>query len=94
MIIRNRTKKGPDARFMPSKISSFELCILNADGKTGAEMFAPAVGMTFDSCQEAYDQYNLFSWENGFGIRHGKTRNGVGGYLQMQEYVCQCQVCN
>ena len=27
------------------------------------------VGSTFDSLGEAYDFYNLYSWEKGFGIR-------------------------
>lgn len=29
---------------------------------------------TFDSLDEAYDFYNLYSWEIGFDIRYGKSR--------------------
>ncbi|KAG2656113.1 hypothetical protein PVAP13_1KG056977, partial [Panicum virgatum] len=29
----------------------------------------PAVGTEFDDCEEAYEYYNLYSWECGFGIR-------------------------
>ena len=66
--------KGPNARLVPSKVSAQEKCILDAGNKSGAEMFAPTVGMSFDSSQEVYELNNLFAWENGFGIRHGRTR--------------------
>lgn len=29
----------------------------------------PELGLSFDSLGEAYDFYNLYSWEIGFGIR-------------------------
>ena len=45
--------KGPNARLVPSKVSAQEKCILDAGNKSGAEMFAPTVGMSFDSPQEA-----------------------------------------
>ena len=62
--------KGPNARLVPSKVSAQEKCILDAGNKSGAEMFAPTVGMSFDSSQEVYELNNLFAWENVFGIRH------------------------
>lgn len=34
----------------------------------------PCVGTEFDGCDEAYEYYNLYSWEVGFGIRTGKKR--------------------
>jgi hypothetical protein len=33
---------------------------------------APEIGMEFDSLPEAYNFYNLYSWEVGFGIRYGR----------------------
>ena len=50
----------------------------------------PSVGLTFDSVGEAYDFYNLYSWEVGFGIRYGKCRNNVKGTKSMQELLCVC----
>uniref|UniRef100_M8B1P3 Wall-associated receptor kinase 3 n=1 Tax=Aegilops tauschii TaxID=37682 RepID=M8B1P3_AEGTA len=37
---------------------------------------------------EAYDFYNVFSWEKGFGIRYGKGRLNVERTKCMQEIVC------
>jgi hypothetical protein len=42
--------------------------------KTEGSVVEPAIGMTFDSLGEAYDFYNLYSWEHGFGVRYGKSR--------------------
>ena len=77
---------------MPSKFTSIVRCLLNSEGKHGPDTFAPIVGSSFDSCQEAYEQYNLVAWENGFGIRHGMSKWGDGRYQLMHEIVCQCQV--
>ena len=37
----------------------------------------PELRTTFDSIGEAYDFYNLYSWENRFGVRYGKSRLNV-----------------
>lgn len=37
-------------------------------------VIVPAVGSNFDSLGEAYDYYNLYSWETGFGIRGSQKR--------------------
>jgi hypothetical protein len=34
----------------------------------------PSIGTEFDNCDEAYEYYNIYSWECGFGIRWGKKR--------------------
>ena len=52
----------------------------------------PELGTSFDSLGEAYDFYNLYSWENGFGIRYGKSRLNVTRTKCMQEIVCGCAV--
>lgn len=40
-------------------------------------VFEPAVGMSFNSEQEAYEFYNAYSWELGFSIKRGnKYVNG------------------
>uniref|UniRef100_A0A453J492 FAR1 domain-containing protein n=1 Tax=Aegilops tauschii subsp. strangulata TaxID=200361 RepID=A0A453J492_AEGTS len=48
------------------------------------------VGSTFDSLGEAYDFYNLYLWEKGFGIRYSKSRLNVERTKCMQEIVCGC----
>uniref|UniRef100_A0A8R7U6H4 Protein FAR1-RELATED SEQUENCE n=3 Tax=Triticum urartu TaxID=4572 RepID=A0A8R7U6H4_TRIUA len=50
----------------------------------------PKIGTTFDTLGEAYDFYNLYSWEKGFGIRYGKSRLNVSRTKCMQEIVCGC----
>ncbi|XP_044443462.1 uncharacterized protein [Triticum aestivum] len=60
-----------------------------ANRKTDA-VVAPSIGLVFDSLGEAYDFYNLYSWELGFGIRYGKSRTNVKGTKCMQELLCAC----
>ena len=57
-----------------------------AETKTNT-VVVPAVGYNFDSLGEAYDFYNLFSWEIGFGIRYGKSKLNVERTKCMQEIV-------
>jgi hypothetical protein len=35
----------------------------------------PEIGISFNWIEEAYDFYNLYSWEVGFGICYGKSRS-------------------
>ena len=58
-----------------------------AEKKTDT-VVVPSVGYNFDSLGEAYDFYNLYSWEIGFGIRYGKSRLNVERTKCMQEIVC------
>jgi hypothetical protein len=58
----------------------------------GEVVIVPEVGVTFDSIGEAYDFYNLYSWERGFGVRYGKSRLNVDQVKCMQEIVCGCSV--
>ena len=59
----------------------------------GTEVVVNTVlGTIFDSLAEAYEFYNLYSWEVGFGILYGKSRQNVNGTKCMQEIVCGCAV--
>jgi hypothetical protein len=60
--------------------------------RLGDEVIDPGLGTTFDSLGEAYDLYNIYSWEHGFGIRYGKSRLNVERVKCMQEIVCGCSV--
>nr|XP_040251552.1 uncharacterized protein LOC109737869 [Aegilops tauschii subsp. strangulata] len=55
-------------------------------------VMVPKIGTSFDTLGEAYDFYNLYSWEKGFGIRYGKSRLNVNRSKCMQEIVCGCAV--
>lgn len=62
----------------------------------------PEIGIEFDDVQEAYEYYNLYSWEVGFGIRRGKTSYSNDKhnrklpdkerYQLAQEFNCSCAV--
>uniref|UniRef100_A0A453DNQ2 Uncharacterized protein n=1 Tax=Aegilops tauschii subsp. strangulata TaxID=200361 RepID=A0A453DNQ2_AEGTS len=57
-----------------------------AENKTDT-IVVSVVGYNFDSLGEAYDFYNLYPWEIGFGIRYGKSRLNVERTKCMQEIV-------
>lgn len=71
--------------------------------RTTDYLIDPAVGTEFDGCDEAYEYYNLYSWECGFRIRVGKKRwseskkakSASDGktYQLGQEFYCSCRVC-
>lgn len=48
------------------------------------------MGITFDSPSEAYDFYNLYSWEHSFGIRYDESCLNAEKTKCMQEIVCGC----
>ncbi|XBI63463.1 hypothetical protein VPH35_043868 [Triticum aestivum] len=76
----------------PNRVCALEKTLrLYAEKKNGT-VVVPVVGNNFDSLGEAYDYYNLYSWEIGFGIRYGKSRLNVERTKCMQEIVCGCSV--
>ena len=52
----------------------------------------PSVGTNFDSMAEAFEFYNLYSWEVGFGIRFGRSRQNSEKTKTIQDIVCICAV--
>jgi hypothetical protein len=60
--------------------------------KWEGNIFEPYPGLEFDSEAEAFEYYNLYSWEMGFGIRKGKLDTNKDGYQRVRELVCQRQV--
>ncbi|KAL6633978.1 hypothetical protein ACP70R_026649 [Stipagrostis hirtigluma subsp. patula] len=91
---RKRTRKGetaPDYR-NPRGMGAIEIAMRKAASRKTKFMFEPVKGMVFDSRAEAYQFYNLFSWEVGFGIRYGNSsRNRGNKYRTRQELVCEKQ---
>ena len=62
--------KAPDEREMkPDKKTALELSVRAYAEKGAGHVVNPAIGTSFDSLDEAYEFYNLYSWECGFGVR-------------------------
>lgn len=75
----------------PRDMGAIEVAMLTAGQRGKKEVFEPVLGMVFDSYEEGYDFYNLYSWEVGFGIiyNHSTTRKNDKDYRTMQEFTCQ-----
>ena len=71
-------------------MSALELSIRKYDEQPDKSVVRPELGLSFDSLGEAYDFYNLYLWEIGFGIRYGKSRLNAERTKSMQEIVCGC----
>ncbi|KAM3385940.1 hypothetical protein ACQJBY_009544 [Aegilops geniculata] len=90
---RVRVSNQPSDRApCPERVGALEQTMRGCAGKLGGHVVEPAIGLTFDSLGEAYDFYNLYSWEHGFGIRYGKSRLNADKTKCMQEVVCSYSV--
>lgn len=74
----------------PNRISAMEKSIRGFAEDPDGNVIVPKLGTSLDTLGEAYDFYNLYSWEKGFGIRYGKSRLNVNRTKCMQEMVCGC----
>lgn len=74
----------------PGRMGALEQTVKRFAEDPSDDVIQPALGMSFDDLNEAYDFYNLYSWEHGFGIRYGKSRLNVERSKCMQEIVCGC----
>jgi hypothetical protein len=70
-------------------VSAYEQSLKDYVDRMSAIVISPSVGMSFDSRAEAYEFYNLHSWELGFGIRCNMT---VDKSVVSQDIVCSCEV--
>ena len=77
---------------LPGRMGALEKTIRGYADNPADTVVKPELGTSFDSLGEAYDFYNLYSWENGFGIRYRKSRLNVTRTKCMQEIVCGCAV--
>ncbi|KAE8805355.1 Protein FAR1-RELATED SEQUENCE 3 [Hordeum vulgare] len=88
---RVRIGKAPVEREMSAaRNSALELSVRAYITKRDVNVANPVIGTSFDSIDEAYNFYNLYSWEVGFGIRLSKSRLNVNRSRCMQEIVCGC----
>ncbi|XP_044426035.1 uncharacterized protein [Triticum aestivum] len=83
-------QQAPDRAPCPDRVCALEQTIRGYAEKLGPNVIEPEIGLTFDSLGEAYDFYNIYSWELGFGIRYGKSRLNSEKTKCMQEVVCGC----
>lgn len=65
-------KHSPDRTPCPGRIGMLEQTIRRYADKLGEHVLEPALGLTSDLLRDAYDLYDLYSWEHGFCIRYGK----------------------
>ncbi|XP_037436060.1 uncharacterized protein LOC119303073 isoform X2 [Triticum dicoccoides] len=80
---RPRVARAPDERAaVVGRVPALEAAIRGLARRTDV--------VVNPSMAEAYEFYNLYSWEVGFGIRYGKSRQNVNGTKCMQEIVCGC----
>jgi hypothetical protein len=69
---RKRAREGPNERIAPEdEEDAVTKAIRLAAERPDQPIFFPYKGTVFNSCDEAKEFYNLYSWEKGFGIRIG-----------------------
>ena len=68
---------APRRSSCPSRVSAFEKAVMFSADNPTENVITLVLGTSFDSLDEAYDFYKLYSWEKGFGIRYGKRWRNV-----------------
>lgn len=58
----------------PNRVTALEKSVRQFAEQPGDIVIVSKIGTSFDTLDEAYDFYNLYSWEKGFGI--GMERAG------------------
>ncbi|KAM3383720.1 hypothetical protein ACQJBY_008407 [Aegilops geniculata] len=88
---RVRVGKAADVREpSSSRMTALEASVRAFVEKKSGNVVNPSIGTSFDSVEEGYEFYNLYSWEVGFGVRYAKSRLNVHRKKCMQEIVCAC----
>ena len=67
----------------PNRTTVMERAIRGFASDIGDNAIVPKLGTIFNTLSEAYDFYNLYLWEKGFGIRYGKS------CLNVERTVCE-----
>ncbi|KAM0845877.1 hypothetical protein ACQ4PT_056065 [Festuca glaucescens] len=55
-------------------------------------IFLPKQGQVFQTLEEAYEYFNMYSWKVGFGIRYGRSRVNAANLKSRQDLVCSCEL--
>ncbi|XP_037438741.1 uncharacterized protein LOC119306686 [Triticum dicoccoides] len=75
---RIRRGKIPDQRQpKQGRVCALEKAMRDFVQRKSGQVVAPEIGREFDSLAEAFEFYNLYSWEIGFGIRYGQSRTNA-----------------
>ncbi|XP_044393942.1 uncharacterized protein [Triticum aestivum] len=82
----------PDRTPCASRMSALETSFRKFAEEPTKSVVRPELGLNFDSLGGAYNFYNLYSREIGFGIRYGKSMLNAEMTKSMQEIVCGCSV--
>jgi hypothetical protein len=92
-LYRFRRGEIPDSReARTGKKSALENAMRQCRDRFSDAVVEPEIGMEFDSLPEAYDFYNIYSWEIGFGIRYGSSRINPAKSKIRQDITCGCEV--
>ncbi|KAM3352534.1 hypothetical protein ACQJBY_024021 [Aegilops geniculata] len=75
-----------------SRMNALDQSIRKFAEEPTKSVIKPELGISFDSLDDAYDFYSLYSWEVGFGIRYGQSRLNAERIKSMQEIVCGCSL--
>ncbi|CAL5091092.1 unnamed protein product [Urochloa decumbens] len=81
----------PEREPKPGFRSAYEESLKRYADKWSDIVICPLIGMSFDSLAEAYEFYNLYSWEVGFGIRWNDSTKNADKSVMVQEIVCNCE---
>lgn len=91
--VRIRCGKIPDQRQpKQGRVCALEKAMREFVQRKSGQVVAPEIGREFDSLAEAFEFYNLYSWEIGFGIRYGQSRTNAKKSRTVQDIVCGCAV--
>jgi hypothetical protein len=70
-------------------MSTIEIALRNAPYRKTKFIFEPLLGLTFCSENEAYEFYNMYSWEVGFGIKRANMpKNNARQYCTSRDFCC------
>ncbi|TVU43728.1 hypothetical protein EJB05_10216 [Eragrostis curvula] len=91
---RKTTKKGErrvrsDCR-IPKGMGPIEIAMRNAPKRKTKYIFEPVLGLTFDSEDEAFEFYNMYSYEAGFGIKKSTLKKNDKKFQTLRELRCLC----
>ncbi|CAN6171826.1 unnamed protein product [Urochloa humidicola] len=87
--IHPKGEKRPDCR-VTKQMGPIEIALRNAPYRKTKYIFKPVLGITFDSEPEAFNFYNLYSWEVGFGIKRSTLKRNGDLTMTKRDLRCLC----
>ncbi|KAM3245360.1 hypothetical protein ACQJBY_056597 [Aegilops geniculata] len=73
------------------RVSALEKAIAGFQQRETEAVVNPTMGTVFVSLDEAYEFYNIYSWESGFGVSYGPSSVDSHGTKCIQQFVCACE---